>query len=417
MIKLKKEYKIAITIVAALVILIWGFSFLKGKNIFDSGTLYYGVYSKVDGLTEASPIHYHGYKVGSVREITFNATGQDRFLVVFSLNKEMPLNENTVAQIYSFDLMGAKAVRFLDGGGGVPLQEGDTLKTDIEGGLTEELGPVKNKVENLVVRMDSTLNSLSSVFSDENNKNLEEGMKSFRGMMRNLEQTTAAVNASLGNGGALNRTIANIDTVTGELARQQENIAAAMENVAGFSGQLNAMQLDSLALRLDSGLMLVNSILKQAQSGDGSLGLLLSDEGLYYNLMDASANLDRLLADMRHNPGRYLNFSAVDFGRDVYIDVSEERAEQQGIVFKVKVAESDEPLDIKNQMVKEKYRIFEDTNGRKYTYTVGNSSSYIEIKAVRDEIIFRFPEADVVAYQDGRPVRLIKALRQTGVER
>jgi phospholipid/cholesterol/gamma-HCH transport system substrate-binding protein len=416
MIKIKKEYKIAVTIISALVVLIWGMSFLKGRNIFDSGTVYYGVYSKMNGLSEASPINYHGYKVGSVMEINFHPGQQNRFVIAFSINKEMPITENTVAQIYSFDLMGAKAVRFVDGEDGVPLQPGDTLKTSIESSLSEDLEPIKNKVENLVVNLDSTLNSLSGVFSEDNNQSLEEGMKSFRAMMHNLEQTTGAVKASLGNGGALNRTLANIDTVTGELARQQDNMAATLENVADFSGQLKQVHLDSLAVRLDSGLLLVNALLEQAQSGEGSLGLLLSDEGLYYNLMDASANLDRLLADIRHNPGRYVNFSAVDFGRDVTVKVSDERAEQQGIIYKVKIAESKEPLELKNKMVNDQYRVFEDTNGRKYTYTVGNSSSYIEIKRLRDEILPEFPEADVVVLQDGKPVRLIKALRQTGVK-
>ncbi|WP_010662962.1 MlaD family protein [Marinilabilia salmonicolor] len=414
MIKLKKEYKIAITVVAALVILIWGLSFLKGKNIFNSGDLYYGVYSRVNGLTEASPIHYHGYKVGSVMEIQFYPEREDRFVVVFSLSKEMSLNENTLAQIYSFDLMGAKAVRFVDNGAGALLMPGDTLKTDIERGLTAELAPIKNKVENLVVRMDSTLNSLSGVFSNENNESLEEGMKSFRAMMRNLEQTTATVNASLGNGGALNRTLTNIDSVTGVLARQQDNISSTMENVAGFSNQLAKVHLDSLAAGIDSSLTLVNTLLRQAQEGEGSLGLLLSDEGLYYNLMDASANLDRLLADVRHNPERYLSISAVDLGKDVYLNVSDERAEQQGIVYKVEIARSNEPLQIKNQMIKENYRIFEDTDGNKYTYTIGNSSSYAEIKGIRDEIIHQFPDAEVVAFKDGKAIRLIKALRQTG---
>jgi phospholipid/cholesterol/gamma-HCH transport system substrate-binding protein len=414
MIKLKKEYKIAVTVIVALVILIWGMSFLKGKNIFESGTIYYGVYSKVNGLNEASPVHYHGYKVGSVLEIKFHPERQERFVVTFSLNKEMPVYKNTIAQIYSFDLMGAKAVKFVDGGGGAILQPGDTLQTSIKGSLTDELGPIKNKIESLVVKMDSTLGSLSGVFSEDNNQSLEEGMKSFRAMMNNLEKTTSAVNSSLGNGGALNKTLANIDTVTGELANQQGNIATTMENMAVFSGKLNQMHLDSLALKLDSSLFMVNSLLEQAKNGEGSLGLLLSDEGLYYNLMDASANLDRLLADMRHNPKRYLSFSAFDLGRDVTVNVSDERAEQKGLVYKVRVAESDEPLEIKNQMVKDKYRIFEDTDGRKYTYTLGSSSSYAEVKGIRDEILHEFPDADVMALQDGKPVRLIKALRLTG---
>jgi phospholipid/cholesterol/gamma-HCH transport system substrate-binding protein len=218
----------------------------------------------------------------------------------------------------------------------------------------------------------------------------------------------------MASGGAINNALANIDSVTQELNYQREAITVTMENVARFSEQLKTIKLDTLAGRIDSGLIIVNNLLQKAREGEGSLGLLLSDEGLYYNMMDASANLDRLLLDVRHNPKRYFKVSAFDFGRDVYVKVDDEKAEEQGIVYKVKVAESKEPLFLKNQRVNDKYRIFEDSNGKKYIYTIGTTSSYTEIKTIRDEIIHEYPNAAIIAFQEGRPVKVVKALNQSG---
>lgn len=418
MIKLKKEYKIALTVLVALSILLWGVNFLKGKNLFESGITYYGVYSRVDGLTEASPVYYHGYKIGSVQEIQFNPAQEERFIVAISLKDDIPLYKDMVAQIYSLDLMGTKAVQFLDGKNERLLVPGDTLNTNVLGDLKDQVStevlPIKNKVENLIVKLDTSLTNLSRVFSDENNRSLEEGMKSFRGMMSNLEQTTFELNSSLKPGGAIHNSLANIDSISGELNNQRKSIATAMENVADFSEQLKEMKLDTLAGRIDSSLIVVNSLLKQAQDGEGSLGLLLSDEGLYYNLMDASASLDRLLADVRHNPKRYLSFSALDFGRDVYINVDDEKAEKSGIVYKVKIKESKEPLSIRNKMAKDQFRIFEDTDGNSYIYTVGATSSYEKIENILEEVIGIYPEASIIALKDGKPVKVVNALKQSG---
>ncbi|MGM0375684.1 MAG: MlaD family protein [Bacteroidota bacterium] len=417
--KISREYRIAITVIVALAVLLFGVNFLKGKNLFDAGDIYYGVYSRVDGLTEASPVYYNGYKIGTVRKIDFYPENQ-KFIVSLSLEKKLPVTDETEAQITSLDMMGTKAVKFVNVQEGTPIEPGDTIRTNVQGGLqdqlTKEIGPIKDKMENLIVKLDTTLSGFSEVFSDQNNKNLAEGMNSFRGMMKNMEQSTAALDASLGEGGAIQHSLARIDSLTYAVNQQRQAIQSTMENMAAFSGQLKAMNIDTMATRLDSSVIAVNSLLKKTNEGEGSLGMMLSDKGLYYNLLDASANFDRLLADIRHNPGRYINLSAIDLGREVYLQVDDEKAKEKGIVYKVKIRESEEPLGLKNQLVENEHRIYEDTNGKKYIYSVGESSSYADICALRDKLRDEYPEASVIALQNGRPIKLRKALRKSGVK-
>ncbi|MFW6327684.1 MAG: MlaD family protein, partial [Bacteroidota bacterium] len=362
----------------------------------------------------------HGYKIGTVREIEFHPHKPGRFIVSVALEKDIPIVEDSRAEIYSSDLMGTKAIQFIDGNSNVNLQPGDTVNSQVSGGLKEqittELSPLKEKIEAMVVELDSTLSGMSGVFSNENNQSLEEGMKSFRMMMMNLENSSLQLNEALADGGSIHNSMANIDSVSQDLNRQRESVSSTIENLSVVSEQLKAMNLDTLGGRIDSGLVVINDILEKTKEGDGSLGLLLSNEGLYYNMLDASANLDRLLADLRHNPKRYLNLSAFNFGREVYIKVDDEEAEQQGIVYKVKINESKEPLDIKNQLIADKYRIFEDTNGKNYTYTVGETTSYATANRIKEEVLRHYNDAEIIAFEEGKRISVKKALKKTGVK-
>lgn len=417
MLNLKKEYKIAITVVIALGVLIWGVNFLKGKNIFSSGLTFHAVYSDLEGLTEASPVFFHGYKVGSVRNIEFHPERDKKFIVTLSLEKELPLYKSTVAQIYSSDLMGTMAIQLLDGTPDVLLEPGDTLKTSIKEGLLDQMSttvmPLKDKVESLVVKIDSAISGLSTIFSDANTQNLSEGMKSLSYILKNLENATAQLNREMAKGGSIHNTLASIDTITGTVNQNRDAIVSTLNNMSRFSDELARLNLNAMAFKIDSTLRVLNVMLQQVQNGEGSLGLLLSDEDLYFNLLDATANLNKLLADVRHNPGRYINISAFDFGKEVNILVDDEQAKSKEIIYKVKVAQSDVPLDIKNNLVRNKFRIIEEANGNKYTYTIGESHSYQEIKSIRDEIVHQYPDAQIIAFKKGKPIKLMKALKQS----
>jgi phospholipid/cholesterol/gamma-HCH transport system substrate-binding protein len=60
---------------------------------------------------------------------------------------------------------------------------------------------------------------------------------------------------------------------------------------------------------LNATLASFDELLRKANAGEGSLGLLLNDEALYHNLNKTSRQLELLLEDMRLNPQRYVRFS------------------------------------------------------------------------------------------------------------
>jgi len=418
--KIRREFKIGFLVLVSLVVLIWGMNFLKGTNIFLSGDTYYGVYSRVDGLNQGSPIYYKGFKVGSVREIKMHPTQQGLFLIAFFINEPVQLNENTVAQIYSLDLMGSKGVQLIEAPGTRLLKPGDTLRTSVMGDLVDQVSmevlPLKEKTERLIVKLDSVLTDIGSVFSVENRKNLEYSIKSLHNTMANVAIISEKLNHALDENGSIGMSLSNLEGFTNALQMQRANLDIITANLAGFAVQLNQSDISGLMSSADSTLIVLNDLIEKATKGDGSLGMLLSDQSLYLNMQDATASLDRLLADIRHNPERYLHFSAVNFGRRIYVNTDESLAEEKGITFKVKVAQSNTPLEIRNTIVLDDKVVFEDYNGKSYVYTVGETRSYPEILKLNDRLLPVFPEANIIALKDGKPIRLKSALRKINIK-
>lgn len=412
---MNKEIKIGVTVLVAFAVLIWGVNFLKGRNIFSFGDEYYGVYSRIDGLGKASPVVFKGFKIGSVQNIEFHPTQSNKFIVTFSLNKEISLPEDTRAQIYSLDLMGSKGVQFLPGESDKLLAPGDTMATSVMGDLADQVSmevlPLKDKAERLIVKLDSVLTNAGRLFSDGNQANLASSIERFNRSMYNFERLSASLAGKVDQQGEISIMVQRMDSVLMMLTAQQPYIDTTFRNLAGFSSQLEQAQLDSVLGNLKGTLRGTNSLLGKLNQGDGSLGLLLTDEELYYSLTDVAASLNRLLVDVRHNPNRYVHFSAVNFGKK--ITVSDGAYGVKGVYYQVLLAQSEKPMNLDKLMVHDKYRVFEDYRDGSYYYSIGQSSSYEEIEDIYEEVRADFIESRIVAFENGEEISLKKARKKT----
>ncbi len=139
MIYIRREVKLAITAIAALIILIWGINFLKARALFDKNNVFYGVYDRIDGLKVSSSVIYRGYSVGQVNSVSFTGERFDKVLVQFTVGKKLKIPSNSIAAIQSADLMGSKAINLVPGDAMTYAQSGDTLRTQLELGIMEQL--------------------------------------------------------------------------------------------------------------------------------------------------------------------------------------------------------------------------------------------------------------------------------------
>ena len=60
-----KEVKIGITGIVAIALLVYGINFLKGINMFKSGSGYYVKFDNIAGLVTSSPVYANGFGVSA----------------------------------------------------------------------------------------------------------------------------------------------------------------------------------------------------------------------------------------------------------------------------------------------------------------------------------------------------------------
>ena len=86
-----KEFIIGICVILTAVILYVGIEFLKGANLFKSTNYYYATFTNVEGLAESAPVNLNGFKVGLVREISYEYDNPGHVKVKMDLDKNLRL--------------------------------------------------------------------------------------------------------------------------------------------------------------------------------------------------------------------------------------------------------------------------------------------------------------------------------------
>lgn len=325
MMKIPKEAKIGFIGLITIAAFIWTFHFMKGKNILKYARTYTIIYNKIDGLEESGAVLLSGYKVGLVKEIHFLPDLSGRLSVHILLEEKFDLPLNTVAQIFSADLMGTKAIRLNLAESDEFHQPGDTLIGDIEGSLQEQVSiqmlPLKNKAENLMLSIDSVLAVIQNTFNEDFRDDFSKSFEHIVATISNLQRSTFTLDTLLTNEeGRLARIISNVESISSNLRANNDELTNILKNFSSVSDSLASSDIKSTIENLDNTLTQMNIILKDINAGKGSVGMLVKNDTLYYNLEAAVGELDKLLRDMRENPKRYVHFSVFDFGKTVIVD-------------------------------------------------------------------------------------------------
>lgn len=316
---ISKEAKIGIVAVIGIGLLVWGVTFLKGKALFDNSDYYYAVYKNVGGLSESSPVTLHGLRVGSVTSVRFMPEMSGKLLVKFSVVEPgVRLPYNTIAQIESADLLGTKAIVLQLGDSDSLASSGDTLNSfvekDLENKVLDEIAPLKIKAVELLASVDSVLVVVQSIFSSNFRDKLDTGLYGLSNSMITLQMTSQRLDSIMASQKQhIEAIFANAASISTNLKNNNEYIALAIKNLSSVTDSLAKSDLKSTINNANRALYQLADVMEKINKGEGSLGSLVNNDTLYINLENAAYDLDRLLQDMKMNPGRYVHFSI--FGR------------------------------------------------------------------------------------------------------
>jgi len=299
--KISKEVKVGFFSLLAIALLIWGYNFLKGTNILYKSKTIYTVYPSVAGLAKSSPVLVNGYQIGVVETIYFHPNNSGRIVVemVFS-ETDFLIPNNSIASLISMDFLGSKAIAIKLGTSSTNLLSGDTLIADLEKSMLDDVSdqilPLKDKAEKLMISLDKTLALLDVVLKDVDDVLSNKNKQRFAEALTNLNTTIIAYKG-----------------VADGIDQSMKTLQPTLKNFKTFSDSLAVLDMNNTLKKAQSTFDNMSAIMAKINQGEGSMGKLINNDSLYLNLEAATKDLDKLLIDMKENPKRYVHFSV--FGR------------------------------------------------------------------------------------------------------
>jgi len=291
-VRFKKEMLIGFVSLVALVGLIFGIKFVKGNNPFKNSQIVYAIYDGVDNLKEGNPVRISGLSVGQVVGVELMGNSKAEVLVSINLETKFQIPKNSSAQIIDMDFMGSKGIDLKLGDSKEMLSLGDTLKSEVANGvladLKNDLMPFSEKMEAFIAGFDKTLKSIK-ITSDRLNVELA------------------------GMNGKISQSLDNFNDLSVALKTTAEGANVVFKSIQGKVDSVNADGLNKLVTEFQTSSRNLNDLLEGISNGDGTMGQLITDEGLYENMLNSTKELEKLLIDLQENPKRYVHFSV--FGK------------------------------------------------------------------------------------------------------
>ncbi|WP_256009757.1 MlaD family protein [Desertivirga xinjiangensis] len=313
--KITNETKVGILAAVSITVLVLGYSFLKGNDVFSSEKEFYATYESVEGLTISKPVLVNGFQIGRVSALTLRPDG--RIDAQFKIHPEYEIPKNTVARLESTDLLGSKAIVFDLGTGQEYAEAGDTLQANTEKDLMTKMQPVQKKAEQIITRLDSILTSVDNTISPEFQRNFNSSFASIAQSLQTLESTTKKVDYMVGTESSrLSAIFANLESISSNFAQNNKKISAVMTNLESVTDQFAKANFEQTIKNADKAVADFQLAVNKVNNGEGSLGQLINDKQLYNNLNSSAENLNKLMIDLKANPKRYVSFSVFGGRKD-----------------------------------------------------------------------------------------------------
>ncbi len=311
--KYSKEIKTGLVVIVAIALFIYGYNFLKGRDIFSTSLDLYVEYDHIDGLTSNNTVQVNGFKVGTVRDIALNPENGKLIVHFIITDRNLVLTDSAVAIIQSGGLLGNMELAIQTSPKGKPVDDGTYIRGYNEIGLKDQVNaqllPLKNKVESLVGSIDSMVTVFSAVINEESVAditasfdNIRLALESFRNTATNLDTMVSSSHRSV------TEIIFDMKEFSNMLADNKDTLALALANFKNISDSLTKsnmkLAIDNAALALGNANLLLTRINKE-----GASAVLMGQDSLVLrDLRYSNAQMAFLIEDMTKYPGRYLPF-------------------------------------------------------------------------------------------------------------
>ncbi|MCH2045802.1 MAG: MlaD family protein [Saprospiraceae bacterium] len=339
--KIRNEIKVGILSIVTIFLLIWGYNFLKGKNILTNNTIIKAKFDTVDGLAISAPVTINGLRVGAVTEIDIvprvvtdkngnklkNRANQDSVMTVaiatLSINKDYKVPKKVVPELYQPSLLSGKEVALRFEGScdaGNCFESGSEVDGRIPGmldGIMETAGPILDTIGS---KAEPILEGLSGLGGSDG------ALADVGVIVDNVKLITDQVNSLLLNASSnLSSTMNNLNAITGNIKQSNDDITALLQNLNALSKDLKDSDISGTVAEAKATIANLNATIKQLpetlngvnkavsnitdltdfSSKEGVISSLLYDADFDKEIKMTVKDLRLLMQDLRLHPERY----------------------------------------------------------------------------------------------------------------
>jgi phospholipid/cholesterol/gamma-HCH transport system substrate-binding protein len=293
---------------------------LKGNSFFGGDDSYYAYFPNSGQLMVSSNVTLNGVVVGKVTEIKYMPKNDStkNVRITFNIqNKDVKIPKGSIIEIGSLDLFNKGVLiqlssdiskGFYKPGSTLPGR----LSVDMMSQVKSYADPISQRLQAMMTSVDKMVVSLSSFWDETATSEIEGSLRQVKITIEKLGNVAEEIESFVGTEKIqFSRIMANIENITGNLKKSNDEVTAIIGNTRKVSDDLVSADFKNVILDAQTTIKKLNAVLADVESGNGTIGKLLHDEKLYTELVETNNELQNLVNDLQLHPERYVHFSVL----------------------------------------------------------------------------------------------------------
>ncbi len=317
--KISNESKVGALTVVTVTVLILGYQFLRGKEVFKKEKIYYTVFADVNDLDVADEVKIKGYSVGTIKSMTRMNDHVGNTVVAFTVENSVNVYQDAIAELSASPIIGSRYIEIVNGKEDDFQESGDTLESNIHSGIQDQIdatiAPLKLKVEQMLSSIDTVVTSVQHFLNDTTLSAVQDGISGIAPALKSFSDAAKRIDKLITDQTIkISSVITNLDALSLALKESSPDIKNTFSNLSAISDSLKKAEITNLINNTKSSLAELDKTLSAINEAQGSMGKFIYDKEVYENLAQATKNLEVLLQDIQDHPNRYVTFSLMKFG-------------------------------------------------------------------------------------------------------
>ncbi len=304
----RKAIKVGLFGLSALIVFYIGANFLMGNQVFGYNKTLYAIFDNAKGLPTGTGVFVNGFKIGKVVKIELTDEVPARVKAKLIIYEKIDIPSDSRFELGAKDILGGLVINLRLGTSTKMAEDEDNMTAVLIPAVTDGLDGIKDQLGSIMSSIDTVALELKDILHSE------DGPSSLKNIFTNLESTTAELNLLLNqNRSKFGKIVTNLDEFALTLKTEAPKLKAIIDNFDKISSDIAKEDLAQVILNANQTITELQQVIEKINKGEGDLGKLVNDQELYKNLANSTENLNKLLIDIKENPGRYIQVSV--FGK------------------------------------------------------------------------------------------------------